>query len=44
MHGTVVVDGRNVFDASKVNAAGLDYYGVGRPMQIARIAVSTHGR
>ena len=44
LRGSVVIDGRNVFDPQKVNAAGLDYYGVGRPVQIARIATSSRTR
>ncbi len=44
MRGNIVIDGRNVFDPLKVNAAGLDYYGVGRPMKIARVAASANGR
>jgi len=30
MRGTVLVDGRNIFDPGKVRAAGLRYLGVGR--------------
>jgi hypothetical protein len=31
MRGTAVFDGRNVWSASDVRAAGLLYYGIGRP-------------
>jgi UDPglucose 6-dehydrogenase len=44
MRGSLVIDGRNVFDPVKVNAAGLDYYGVGRPMQLGRVAAAKNGR
>lgn len=44
MRGHVVVDGRNVFDPLKVTAAGLDYYGVGRPIQVGRARAATNGR
>jgi UDPglucose 6-dehydrogenase len=30
MRGDVIIDGRNIFDAQKVQAAGLRYFGVGR--------------
>ena len=30
MRGTVLIDGRNVFDPDKVRAAGLRYLGIGR--------------
>jgi UDPglucose 6-dehydrogenase len=42
MRGNVVIDGRNIFDPVKVTEGGLDYYGVGRPMTIARIAAASH--
>jgi len=44
LRGSVVIDGRNVFDPVKVNNAGLDYYGVGCPKRISRIAASANGR
>ena len=44
LRGNIVIDGRNVFDPAKVNAAGLDYYGVGRPIQIGHVPVSANGR
>ncbi|MEM7194777.1 MAG: UDP-glucose/GDP-mannose dehydrogenase family protein [Pseudomonadota bacterium] len=31
MSGSVVIDGRNIFVPETIRAAGLDYYGIGRP-------------
>lgn len=33
LRGRVILDGRNIFDPPKVRAAGLEYIGVGRPLQ-----------
>ncbi len=30
MRGNVVIDGRNIYDAQEINAAGLNYYSIGR--------------
>ena len=35
MRGHAVVDGRNIYDADELNAAGLDYYSIGRAPRLA---------
>jgi hypothetical protein len=40
MRGDLVFDGRNIYNATRVNAESLTYAGVGRPTMLSRTPAS----